>query len=105
MSGRTIELIVVSAMLAGTLAAQTHKDYRFNVGPKSGVSVNNPYGSISVKPSAGNVVVINAVLASDRVEVDTNLIGNRVEIQSHLLPGADAQSGRVDYEMQVPVDA
>ncbi len=105
MSGRTMQLAVVGAMLAGTLVAETHKDYHYNVGPKSGVSVNNPYGSISVKPSTGNVVSINAVLASDRVEVDNNLIGNRVEVQSHLLAGADAQSGRVDYEILVPADA
>ena len=105
MSGRTIELVVVGAMLAGTLVAETHKDYHYNVGPKSGISVNNPYGSISVKPSTGNVVSINAVLASDKVEVDNSLVGNRVEVQSHLLPGADAQSGRVDYEILVPSDA
>ena len=44
MSGRTIQLVVVGAMLAGSLISQTHaaevhKDYRFNVGPKAGVSV------------------------------------------------------------------
>ena len=110
MSGRTIELVVVGAMLAGTLAvgtsvAETHKEFRFNVGPKAGVSVNNPYGSISVKPSTGNTVVISAILHSDKVEVDNSQIGNRVEIQSHLLPGADAESGRVDYEVWVPADA
>ena len=105
MSGRTIQLAVIGAMLAGTLVAETHKEYRFNVGPKAGVSVNNPYGSISVKPSTGNFVVINAVLSSDKVEVDNSMVGNRVEIQSHLLPGADAQSGRVDYEVLVPADA
>jgi DUF4097 and DUF4098 domain-containing protein YvlB len=105
MSGRIIELAVVGAMMAGTLVAETHKEYRFNVGPKAGVSVNNPYGSISVKPSAGNVVVINAVLASDKVEVDNNVFGNRVEVQSHLLSGANAESGRVDYEVLVPADA
>jgi DUF4097 and DUF4098 domain-containing protein YvlB len=115
MSGRTIELAVAGAMLAGTLtvgtlsvgtlAAQTHKDYRFNVGPNAGVSVNNPFGSVSVKPATGNVVVISAVLYSDKVEVDNNLVGNRVEIQSHLLPGGDAESGRVDYEILVPADA
>ncbi len=61
MSGRTIQLAVVGAMLAGTLIARLsprrHKEYHFNVGPKAGVSVNNPYGSISVKPSTGNIVV------------------------------------------------
>src|ERR1700741_5353979 len=104
-SGGTIQLVAIGAMLAGTLFAEAHKEYRFNVGAKAGVSVNNPYGSISVKPSTGNVVVVNALLYSDKVEVDNNLVGNRVEVQSHLLPGADAQSGRVDYEILVPADA
>jgi DUF4097 and DUF4098 domain-containing protein YvlB len=105
MSNRIVELVAISAILTGTLVAQSHKEYRFNVSTKSGVSVNNPYGSIWVRPSAGNTVVINAVLSSDRVEVDNSQSGNRVEIQSHLLSGADPQSGRVDYEIFVPADA
>jgi DUF4097 and DUF4098 domain-containing protein YvlB len=110
MTGRTIELAMITAFMAGTIAtgtvsAETHKDFHFNVAAKAGISVNNPYGSISVKPANGNVVVVNAVLSSDKVEVDNSYIGNRVEIQSHLLPGADTQSGRVDYEIQVPPDA
>jgi DUF4097 and DUF4098 domain-containing protein YvlB len=105
MSTRTIKLVVVGAIVAGTLVAESHKEWRFNVGPKAGVSVNNPYGSISVKPSTNNTVVINAVLHSDKVEVDNRQNGNRVDVQSHLLPGADATSGRVDYEVLVPADA
>jgi DUF4097 and DUF4098 domain-containing protein YvlB len=102
--------LLTAILTAGTLAAQTHvaqthKEFRFNVGAKAAVSVNNPYGSISVKPSTGNFVSINAALFSDKVEVDNNLVGNRVEVQSHLLPGADAQTGRVDYEILVPADA
>jgi len=95
---------MVATSLAETNAAGVHKEFRFNVGPRAGVSINNPYGSISVKPSSGNVVVINAVLATDKVEIDNNQMGNRVEIQSHLLPGSDSQSGRVDYEVFVPAD-
>src|SRR5690242_15014990 len=110
MGGRTLQAAALGAVLAGTtmtgtLLAQTHKEYRFNVGPRAGLSVNNPYGSVSVRPATGNVVVINAVLSSDKVEVDNSQTGNRVEIQSHLLSGADAQSGRVDYEILVPADA
>jgi DUF4097 and DUF4098 domain-containing protein YvlB len=105
MGGRIIGVAVAGAMLVGTLAAETHKEFRFNVGPKAGVSVNNPFGSVSVKPASGNVVVVNATLSSDKVEIDNNVIGNRVELDSHLLPGADAQSGRVDYEILVPADA
>jgi DUF4097 and DUF4098 domain-containing protein YvlB len=109
MNGRTIQFaaitVVMASMTVASLAAETHKEYHYNVGPKAGLSINNPYGSISVKPSTSNVVTINAVLASDRVEVDSSLVGNRVEIQSHLLAGADQQSGRVDYEVLVPADA
>jgi DUF4097 and DUF4098 domain-containing protein YvlB len=109
MSGRTIELMMVGAMVgamtAGTLVAQTRKELHFNVGPKAGVSINNPYGSISVKPAAGNVVTVNATLASDKVEIDSNQTGNRVDIQTHLLAGANPDSGHVDYEILVPADA
>lgn len=109
MSGRTIELVMVGAMVgamtAGTLVAQTHKELHFNVGPKAGVSINNPYGSISVKPAPSNVVVVNATLSSDKVEIDSSQTGNRVDIQSHLLAGANAESGHVDYEILVPIDA
>ena len=109
MGGRLIDVGVCSAVLAVTMtagiaSAETHKELRFNVGPKAALSVNNPYGSVSVKPATGNSVVVNAVLWSDKVEVDNNFAGNRVDLQSHLLPGADAQSGRVDYEILVPPD-
>ncbi|MGO9084491.1 MAG: DUF4097 family beta strand repeat-containing protein [Candidatus Sulfotelmatobacter sp.] len=105
MSGRTIRLAAIGALMAGTLVAQTHKELHFNVGSKAVVSVNNPYGSISVKPSAGNTVSVSASLSSDKVEIDSNQTGNRVDIQSHLLPGANEQSGHVDYEILVPADA
>jgi len=105
MNSVAIRAMIVVTALAGTLVAENHKEYRFNVGPKSGLSVNNPYGSVSVKPSTGNTVVITAVLHSDKVEVDNSQAGNRVEIQSHLLPGADPESGRVDYEILAPADA
>ena len=117
MSGRTIERVMVGAMVgtifgtmfgamtAGTMAAETRKELHFNVGARSGLSVNNPYGSVSVKPSVGNTVVINAVLSSDKVEVDSDQTGNRVDIQSHLLLGSNSDTGRVDYEILVPADA
>lgn len=100
-----MKLVAVGVMVAGTLVAEARKEYHFTVGPKAGISVNNPYGSITVGPSSNNTVVINAVLHSDKVEIDNRQTGNRVDVQSHLLPGADSQSGRVDYEVLVPADA
>ena len=98
----TAVLIVAAALMA---AAETRKEYHFPVGAKASVSVTNPYGPISVKPAAGNEVVVTAITHSDKVEIDQSQSGNRVDILSHLLPGADNQSGRVDYEIQVPSDA
>ena len=105
MSRRTIELIALGVIVVGTLAAQTHKEYRYNVGPKARISVNDPYGAISVKPSTGNSVIVNAVLYSDKVEVDNTQTGSHLDVQSHLLAGATAETGRVDYDVFVPADA
>src|SRR5260221_11485606 len=91
MSGRTVELVLVGAMvgtaIAGTLVAQVHKELRFNVGARANVSVRNPYGAISVKPSPVTTVVVSAILASDKVEVDSSQTGSRIDIKAHLLPG------------------
>jgi DUF4097 and DUF4098 domain-containing protein YvlB len=102
---RATKAVAIGVIVAGTLVAQSRRQYHFSVGSKAGVSVTNPYGSIYVKPSTDNSVIVNAVLHSDKVEVDNSQNGNRVDIQSHLLSGADAESGRVDYEVQIPADA
>jgi len=48
MSGRAVRVVVtgavVGAVMVGTIVAESRKEYRFNVGSKAGVSVNNPYG-------------------------------------------------------------
>jgi len=85
--------------------AETKKEYRFNVGVKSTVSIINQYGAVTVRPSTGNYVLVNATTYSDKVEVDQSQSGNRVDVQSHLLPGATADNSRVDYEVLVPADA
>jgi len=51
------------------------------------------------------VVVVDALMHSDKVEVDNTQSGNHIDVISHLFAGADADSGRVDYEVFVPADA
>src|SRR5258708_24764565 len=104
-SKRATKIVALGLIVAGPLLAESRKEYRFAVGPRAGVSVMNPYGSISVKPSLNNAVRGNAIWDSDKVEVDNSEKGNRVDIQSDVLAGADADSGRVDYEVLVPADA
>ena len=54
---------------------------------------------------SGNQVVVTATLKSDNVEVDQQQNGNRIEIASHLLQGANEQAGQVDYELLIPPGA
>ncbi len=103
---QVVQLAVVVVITLTTWAvAETKKEYRFNVGVKSTVSIINQYGAVSIKPSTGNFVVVSATTYSDKVEVDHTQSGNRVDVQSHLLPGATAENSRVDYEVTVPADA
>lgn len=100
----TIAGLVVVACLASAALAETRKEFRFTVGPKTNVSVDTAYGAITVKPGPVGQVLAVAVLQSNKVQVDDLQKGNRIELESHLLQGADDQSGRVDFELTVPPD-
>ena len=101
----TVVTLVLATCLASAALAETKKEYRFTVGTNANVSVDTQYGAISVKPGSSNQVVVTATLKSDKVEVDNLQNGNRVEIASHLLQGANQQNGQVDYELLIPPDA
>jgi len=96
--------LVVVACLASAATAETRREYRYPVGPKASVTVDTEYGSISVKPGTTREVVVVALIHSDKAKIDISQEGNRLEFESHLLPGADEQTGRVDYEVTVPPD-
>ena len=99
--------IVTVLALAGVALGDgtVRKDLRFKVGKHPMISVNNQYGPIVVRAGAAHQVVVTAILHSDKVELDQSKSGNRIGLVSHLLPGADASSGVVEYEIQVPSDA
>jgi DUF4097 and DUF4098 domain-containing protein YvlB len=100
-----IVTLALATCLASVAIAESRKEYRFNVGPNANISVDTQYGAISAKPGTGTEVVVTAISQSDKTEVDNQQRGNRIEIASHLFPGADSQTGRVDYELQIPADA
>ena len=106
MSQRTATFAVVAVVSVASLAiAQNKKEFRFNVGPRANVTILNQFGSISLKPGSPNLVIVTATTGSSSVEVDPSQMGNRIDIQSHLLNGSNEQSGRVDYEVTAPADA
>jgi len=101
----TVVALVLATSLSAAALAESIKEYRYTVGPSATISVDTQYGAISVRSGSGNQVVVTATLKSDKVEVDHQQTGNRIEIASHLLPGADQQTGQVDYEVLIPPDA
>jgi DUF4097 and DUF4098 domain-containing protein YvlB len=103
-SERTAILVVFFLVGSAFAANEIHKDFHFKVHRRATVSILNQYGPISVKPTSGHQVVVNAILGSDKVEIDQTQRGNRISLVSHLLAGADAQSGRVEYQVLVPAD-
>jgi DUF4097 and DUF4098 domain-containing protein YvlB len=101
----TFAVVMILVLAALAAAETTRKEMHFKVGRRASVSIVNQYGPVSVKPGAGKRVMVTAIVYSGKVEVDQSKRGNRVSIVSHLLEGADADSGRVDYEVLVPADA
>src|ERR1019366_6123969 len=85
----TVVTLVLATCLASAAFAESKKEYRFTVGPNAIISVDTQSGAISVKPGSGNQVVVTATLKSENVEVDQQQNGNRIEIASHLLQGAN----------------
>jgi DUF4097 and DUF4098 domain-containing protein YvlB len=96
---------LAATCLSAAAFAETKKEFHFTVGPNARISVDTQYGAISVKPGSSDQLVVWATLKSDDVEVDQQQNGNRIEIASHLLRGADQQAGQVDYELLIPPDA
>jgi putative adhesin len=99
----TVAVLTLAGMAFG--AGLARKDLRFKVGKHPMISINNQYGPVTVKAGAPREVVVTAILHSDKVELDQSKSRNRIDIVSHLLPGADRTTGVVEYEIQVPPDA
>jgi DUF4097 and DUF4098 domain-containing protein YvlB len=104
---RSAAQFVIVLALAGVAYANgdIRKDLHFKVGKRPMITIDNPYGAVVVRAGATREVVVTAILHSDKVEVDQSQSHNRIEIISHLLAGADASTGAVEYEVLVPAEA
>src|SRR6185312_9364650 len=100
------KFVTVLALAGVAFAAgESRKDLHFKVGKHPAISINNPYGPVVVRAGAPHQLIVTAILHSDKVELDQSKSHNRVDVVSHLLPGANASNGMVEYEIQVPPDA
>jgi hypothetical protein len=97
-----VVLVAVLPAVSLLATAQRKKEFKYIVGSKATISITNNYGSITVKPSGSNEVVITAVSRSDAVTFENEQHGNRIDLRaSSRRQGA----GLADYMVSVPADA
>jgi DUF4097 and DUF4098 domain-containing protein YvlB len=115
MKGRLVSRLyfpAAGAMLAALLlvpsaGAQSRRFERhFPVQGKPVVTIQNATGRIQVKAWDKQEVMIVGQRAGTGVEVDTEQVGNRIEIASRATSdNANAEALRTDYEITVPVES
>jgi|SRR5690348_12729744 DUF4097 and DUF4098 domain-containing protein YvlB len=78
----------------------------FTVQGKPVVTVQNATGRIQVKAWDKQEVMIVGQRASTNVEVDTEQVGNRIEIATRVISGtANPDALRADYDISVPAES
>ncbi len=96
---------IIVAALAVDAAAQSHKEFRYNVAPGASVMITNEYGPVTVKPATGRQVLIVASPHTTNVEVLADQTGNRIDVRSHILKPSSDEDSQVEYDVSVPPDA
>jgi len=96
--------LALTLVACTTFAADTQKEFRYNVGSGATLNVVNEFGSVTVRPSSSHQVIIGATAHSDKVEIESSQTFNRIEAHSHVLGKPSEAEAQVDYDIQVPPD-
>lgn len=104
---RVAGTMLVGLCVASSAGAQTRRFERhFTIQGKPVVTVQNATGRIQVRAWDRQEVMITGQRGSANVEVDTEQVGNRIEIVTR---GTSANTNpgvlRADYEISVPVES
>src|SRR6202040_1128731 len=77
----------------------------FKVEPRSMVTIHNPNGKVVVKAWTKSEIMVIATHTSDKVEVDAEQTGNRVDLMTHQIsPSVSPDDMPADYQINVPED-
>jgi DUF4097 and DUF4098 domain-containing protein YvlB len=100
-------LLAPGLLLLGASIASAHQlEKHFKVEPRSVITVHNPNGKVIIKAWTKSEVMVLANHASNKVEVDAQQTGNRVDLITHEIADNIAPDDlRADYEITVPEDA
>jgi len=94
--------LLCSAMPVSAKRLEKH----FKVDAQPVVTIHNPNGAVTVKAWTKSEVLVIADLGSDRVDVDAQQNGNRVDVMTRqLTENMSPDDLRADYQINVPQDA
>jgi DUF4097 and DUF4098 domain-containing protein YvlB len=98
---------VLLVLLCPAQAADAHRmEKRFNTGMRPTINVRNKSGNVTIKSWNRPEVVVVANHPSDKVEVDAQQAGNRIDVITHLVTqNIKPEELRADYEITVPSEA
>ncbi len=99
--------LAAALLLPLALPASAHRiEKRFAVEGRPVITVRNTQGRIDVKSWKKPEVVVVGNHSSDRVEVDTEQAGNRIEVTTHVL-GEKVRPAELqaDYEITLPEES
>lgn len=99
--------ILLGLAVAGSAAAQArHFERHFDVQGKPLITVQNAVGRIQVRAWDRQEVLVAGQKASASVEVDTEQVGNRIEVATRVVSdNANPDALRADYEISVPTES
>lgn len=93
----------LALFLAASPASAHRIEKRFSVQMRPVVAVKNSYGKISVKSWTRQEVLVVASHSGDKVEVDVEQMGNRIEVTTHFLAASLAAAEKTaEYTITVP---
>jgi len=106
-NGKATGLLIAGVLIFGVTPARAHRlEKRFKVDTHPVITIHNPDGMVTVKAWTRREVMVVANHGSEKVEVDAEQVGNRVDIMTHQLVDTIApEDMRADYEVSVPEDA
>jgi DUF4097 and DUF4098 domain-containing protein YvlB len=106
LNGKAVGLITTGLLVFGAAASAHTLEKHFKVEPRAVITIHNPNGNVTVKAWTKHEVMVVANHVSDKVEVDAEQTGNRVDLRTQQLADSVAPDDlRADYEVSVPEDA
>ncbi|HKF52931.1 MAG TPA: hypothetical protein VKB26_11505 [Candidatus Acidoferrales bacterium] len=105
-TGAAILLLGSGLLLASPSAFANHLDKQFTVQPHPLITLHNPNGTVVISSWSKPTVMVAADHNSDKVEVDAEQMGNRIDIVTHVLAeNVSPDDLRANYVVTVPEDS